>query len=186
VATLIVPTTTADGTIVAEFGVPIVTENTTLLTVAGISSTGINQWRSYLFFPAPALPPGAVVQSVDLNYYIRTRIVDNGTMDVYICSNACAGSTLSISDWNDVVAAGRLVGADPTYPLGWKTWNLLVSDLNLSGYTNVEILLNQGGASNSLMILDSASNPSGNAAYLEIEYSLPAAGPSLPLLGFGG
>jgi len=186
VPVLTVQTTSEDGYIIANAaGTPISfnTGGTALFASAQSSSSG-DQSRFYLFFPSPGLPANAVIQAVTLSYNINARTDDgNGTFDLYVCNNACIGSTLGLADYNGVVSAGRHIGADNLFPVGLKTWNLLPSDLNLSGYTNAEVKFVGFSPSTDDIVVDSTATGGGTPAFLTITFSLGA--PQMTLVGCG-
>lgn len=183
---LTVQTTAEDGYIIANSaGTPTSANNTAanLFASAQSSSSG-DQSRFYLFFPAPGLPSNAVVQALTLSYNINARSDDGaGSFDLYVCSNACIGSTLTTADYNGVVTGGRHVGADTLFPLGLKTWTLLPSDLNLSGYTNAEVKFVGFSPSTDDLVVDSTVKVGGTPAFLTITFSLGA--PQIALVGCG-
>ena len=164
-AILDVPSSTQDGWIHATSGVADIVNNTANDLITSVSSSsGFSEYRSYAFFAPPALPGGATVTGVSLNLTVNASFDDFlASLLIYICKNACIGTTLTLTDYAGVqTAPGASLIYNSNFPgVGLLTIPLVLNtDINTSQTANIECVSSAIDANTSFVHFDSGNKVS--------------------------
>jgi hypothetical protein len=189
VATIIVQTTAEDGDI--DNSPLTVFSSQQILTAAAYDSTKTHQRNTFWFFntddAVTGLPADAILDSVKLWFYVSSTTMSvMATDELWFSPDGALGATLDSGDfatWQTIGYPHMIhVHPDTNPSLGW--WSELLYDgpvsgrpavprINRSGYTNVVVEITTN-TPNDFISFHAFENPSGNRAYLEITYHLPA------------
>lgn len=138
------------------------------------SSTASVEERAFFFFQNE-VPINATITSASFNFYVNSASANNlGVFQIWVCNNACAGTTLSTANWGLVTQ--RLVAYPSNFSAGQFSFPLEVTDINRTGFTNIAIICYVSDAPGEQISIDSVENPSGRGAFLSIEYTVPDVG----------
>lgn len=191
-----ITTSTEDGYINDNGGTQTTFKAGNDIVVDTSSSSNAVTDTGYWFFNtindgSATLPAGAIIDSVSFTCHMNTSSPGaNFTgLTFYICNNACIGSTLENADEHVLSAgAGRNFAIESGPGVQDFTYPLLTTDINLSGYTNIEVDSIAGDVNfGEVFKYDAVEKAGGTPGRLNITYHLPstAKGSTLQMMGLG-
>ena len=176
---------TADGYCTTTSG-PYTTQTTMLVGAPSSDSADSDsaEWHAFMFFDTSSIPTGSTISEVELDFRV-TAVQGDPTgfrLKAYIGNNTI-GSTLEKTDYKDTITNGTYFG-QYTAGTGAKTQSVdddedVFDEINLSGYTNVEIdAYFLGQVTSSGLVSSMATQNHATSSYrpkLTVTYTAPAS-----------